>query len=150
MAIIYLCEVTDLSSAYLIPNKDGRAQYVCASLLETASHCQELFDWLISQGANPQRQLTANAITATSNGSQIAMLAGYVQVEQITLNHQLTIIPASTNSPVQPQLPTLSTIHPDTPTWNIAKIRADGLEDLWHYRGGCSGGNPGYRCDVQP
>ena len=99
MAIIYLCEVTDLSPAYLIPNKDGRAQYVYARLIETTSHCQELFDWLISQGVNPQRQLTANAITATSNGSQIAMLAGYVQVEQITLNHQLTIIPAAQTRP---------------------------------------------------
>src|SRR4030042_3417040 len=71
-AIIYLREFPDLSPAYRLPDRVGRVQYVYNRLLETASHSQVLLEWLEVQGTHPRCLLTANAIAATVNDSQLS------------------------------------------------------------------------------
>ena len=123
--IIYLRELPDLSPAYSIPDKTARAQYVYNRLLETASHSQELFDWLESQTTQPQRLLTANAIAARINASQFVSVSANPQVMRIEANHPYQIIPAI-STPVFPALPSSNvTTQPETVEWNILKIRAD-------------------------
>jgi subtilisin family serine protease len=124
-AIIFLREKPDLSPAYLIPDKLARRQYVYHRLLETASHSQALFQWLESQGTQPQRLLTANAITATLNTSQLSTLAANPQVRQISPNHEQSILLSSPSPLLQLPGPLTSSSQPDTVEWNIAKIRAD-------------------------
>lgn len=124
LAIILLRERPDLASAYQLPI-DARAQFVYNLLLEAASRSQALFDWLDSQGTQPQRLLTANAIAATLNSTQLTSLARNPQVKQISLNHQNAIISPSTRSSARPGLPALPSLQPRTIEWNIAKIRAD-------------------------
>jgi len=123
--IIYLRELPDLSPAYNIPDKTARAQYVYNRLLETASHSQELFDWLESHGAQPQRLLTANAIAAETNASQLVSISANPQVMRIVASHSYQIIPAISN-PVFPVMPPSNlTTQPETVEWNITKIGAD-------------------------
>jgi subtilisin family serine protease len=125
LVIIYLRELPNLSPAYSIPNKTARAQYVYNRLLETASHSQGLFDLLESQDAQPQRLLTANAIAARLNPSQLDSIAANSQVMRIEANHPYQIIPAISN-PVFPAMPASTlTTQPKLVEWNIAKIRAD-------------------------
>ncbi len=127
-AIIYLREVPDLSPAYKISDRIGRVKYVYHRLLETASHSQELFEWLEEQGAQPSRLLTANAIAATLNAAQLSQLVENPQVRQISSNHQYAIIQPDPTTPEGPQLPILPAHQPGAVEWNIAKIRAD---DAW-------------------
>jgi subtilisin family serine protease len=125
LVIIYLRELPDLSPAYNIPDRAARGTYVYNRLLETASHSQELYDWLVSEDTQPHRLLTANAIAATLNASQLAILAGNLQVRQITPNRQYTILPEVTTPGFTSIIPSASPGQPDTVEWNIAKIRAD-------------------------
>ncbi len=129
IVIIHLRELPDLSAVSMIPDKATRRQYVYNRLLETASHSQKLFQWLVSQGTQPNRLLTANAIAASLNPSQLAIVAKNPLVREITPNRQYNaIIPASPTPLLQPLLPGLPSVQPDTVEWNIAQIRAD---DAW-------------------
>ena len=123
--IIYLRELPDLTPAYNIPDKTTRARYVYNRLLETATHSQELFDWLDSQGTQPHRLLTANAIAARVNASQLVSISASPQVMRIEADHPYQIIPAISNT-FFPALPTSNvTSQPEIVEWNIARIRAD-------------------------
>jgi subtilisin family serine protease len=125
LVIIHLREQPDLSPAYNIADRAPREQYVYDRLLETASHSVELYRWLESQGTYPYRLLTANAIAATLNSSQLDIVAANPQVMQVTGNRQYQIIPAVTTPLVGPLLPQITSVKPDMVEWNIAKIRAN-------------------------
>jgi subtilisin family serine protease len=125
LVIINLREQPNLSPAYNITDRAARGQYVYDRLLETASHSVELYRWLESQGTYPHRLLTANAIAATLNSSQLNILAANPAIRQITPNRQFQIIPAVSTPLVGPLLPTVTSVKPDMVEWNIAKIRAD-------------------------
>ena len=135
LVIIYLREQPDLSPAYSIPDRAARAQYVYDRLLETASHSQGLYDWLIAQDTQSQRLLTGNAIAATLDASQLATIAGNRQVKQVSLNRQYMIIPKNPSPPLRPQLPTVLPTNLETVEWNIAKIRADETWSTFGVRG---------------
>jgi hypothetical protein len=149
MVIIHLRELPDLSAATLIPDKAARRLYVYNRLLETAAHSQVLFDWLESQGTQPSRLLTANAIAASLNNSQLAVVSNNPLVQQITANRQTNaIIPARPTPDVQSLFPGLPSTQPDTVEWNIAQIRrmkpgpllgSPGRVQSWVLWHGCDG-----------
>ena len=114
LAIIYLREQPDVSTSRLIPDKDSRAQFVYDRLLETASHSQAMYQWLKSQGTQPQRLLIANAIAATLNSAQLKSLTLNPQVRQISPNHLYMIIPTHAYQGDWSS----ATSHPSTPTWH--------------------------------
>ncbi len=125
LVIIRLREMPDLSQASLIPEKSARRQYVYNRLVETASHSQSLFDWLVEQGAQPKRFIVGNAIAATVDASQLDLLAQNPLVGEVRPNRQVFTIPDDQASLVLPRLPALTMVNPEAVEWNIAMIRAD-------------------------
>jgi subtilisin family serine protease len=116
--IIYLRLQPDLSGAYAFPSQAQRAQFVYDRLLETAALSDDLYNWLVSQGAEPHRLLTANAIAATLDAAQLEAVAARPEVGRIGINGYAHAITdgggAMANVPA-----------PLTVEWNIARIRAD-------------------------
>jgi subtilisin family serine protease len=135
LAIIFLRESPDLTPAYQMIDKDLRAQYVYNRLLETASHSQELFNWLESEGTEPHRFLAANAIAATLDNAQLTSLAINPLVRQISPIHQRYVLAAEPTPLLLPQQPADPSLQPDTVEWNIAKIRADEAWSAFGVRG---------------
>ncbi len=129
LAIIYLREQPDVSSASLISDKLARREYVYERYLEVATHSQALFDWLDRQGTQPKRLLVASAIAATLNQAQLTQVAANPSVKQIRANHQYRVVTPTQNAPIGPTLPPSFALQPGTIEWNIAKIRAD---EVWN------------------
>ena len=69
--IIYLQGFPDISTVSQIHDRADRVQYVYNQLLDLSAQSDDLFSWLQSQGAQPRRLLTANAIAATLNAVQL-------------------------------------------------------------------------------
>ena len=79
----------------------------------------------IANHPKPQRLLTANAIAARLNTSQLVSISANPQVMRIEASHPYEIIPALA-TPFFPTLPASNvTSQPETVEWNILKIRAD-------------------------
>jgi subtilisin family serine protease len=135
LAIIFLREQPDLSPAYQISNRTARVQYVYDRLLQTASHSQELFQWLEQQGTEPRHLLVANAIAARIDATQLELLAGNPQVKQVSPNRQYDFIPEAPSQAISPELPAAVPLQPNTVEWNIAKIRADKAWNTFGVRG---------------
>ena len=120
--IIYLRGQTDFPAAYRIEDRTTRVQYVYDQLLQTAGESDDLYDWLVLHGTQPRRLLTANAIAATLNATQLETVLSFPQVGRVQINQRAEIvqsIPAAWNWLQSPMN------MPDSVEWNIAKIRAD-------------------------
>lgn len=123
--IIYLRGQADLSEAEAIGDRTARLQYVYNQLLALAAPSDELYSWLVSQGTQPRRLLTANAIAGTLNSDQLTRVLGFPQVLKVGVNGLVQIADDQTVT-MGSLLSQISA--PASVEWNIAKIRAD---DTW-------------------
>jgi subtilisin family serine protease len=130
--ILYLRNQPDLSAAYAIPDRARRVQYVYDRLLETATLSDDLYNWLVSQGAEPRRLLATNAIAATLDEAQLDTVLGFPQVGRVGVNGQVEILQNSPANGVWQQSPISL---PDTIEWNIAQIGADQVWSTFGIRG---------------
>ena len=130
--IIYLRGFPDISTVSQIHDRADRVQYVYNQLLDLSAQSDDLFSWLQSQGAQPRRLLTANAIAATLNAVQLKAVLGYPQVRRVGTNGHAEI---QLNDPATLNWLTSSENGPDTVEWNIAKIRADQVWSTFGIRG---------------
>jgi subtilisin family serine protease len=134
--IVLLRQAPNLSLASQIMDKHARRTYVYDRLLENASYSQSLFDWLVEQGTQPKRFISADAIAATVNTAQLDVLAANPLVRQIRPNrlHAGTISDVRTQV-MGPTIPALTTVQPVAVEWNIAMIRADQAWEVFGARG---------------
>jgi subtilisin family serine protease len=119
--MLYLRGQVDYSSAYRILDRSERGEYVYDQLLRLASQSDDLYDWLLTQDTQPHRLLTANAIAATLDASQLETVLSFPQVGRVGMNTYANVLQDSDIATSQ-LFSVLSS--PLAVEWNIAKIRA--------------------------
>ncbi|MFZ2097966.1 MAG: S8 family serine peptidase [Anaerolineales bacterium] len=119
--ILYLRGQVDYSSAYRTLDRSERGQYVYDQLLRLASQSDDLYDWLLTQDTQPHRLLTANAIAATLDATQLETVLSFPQVGRVGMNNyaRLLLDDEVTGNQLSSMLSS-----PQAVEWNIAKIRA--------------------------
>ncbi len=130
--ILYLRGFPDTSAVYQIHDRTARVQYVYDQLVNLAGQSDDLFSWLQSEGTQPRRLLTANAIAATLNASQLKAALDFPQVGRVGINGEAEILQ---NDPATPDWLESYQNGLDTVEWNIAKIRADQVWSTFGIRG---------------
>ncbi len=130
--IIYLHGQPDFSAAYQITDRATRGKYVYGQLLAQANQSNDLYTWLLTQGTNPRRLLSANAIAASIDKVQLKTVLSFPQVRRVGINASVQVMPADPGL-VESwlNLPSL----PGTLEWNIAKIGADQVWSTFGIRG---------------
>jgi subtilisin family serine protease len=127
--VLYLRGEINFSGANPFTGKDARGWYVYNQLLETAAQSADLYNWLLFQGAQPRRLLTANAIAATLDIALLEKVLNFPQVGRVGVNRTIIALPdeARMVNKLPSSLWDLLSLPagPLAVEWNIARIRAD-------------------------